>query len=148
VRQVEGEEVRRPLDAANHHIRLAEISLGMAWRMVQRHEHLPAAPAMLADIVLHNGVAAAEPVLVAQPLEHRLRRVALLAVLGEILQQPPFDDLGETVQLRPLDLGAPPISGRYRKTQHLLHGLARDPEMKRRRALAHPVPAGETHLPI
>ena len=81
VRQVEGEEVRRLLDAADHHRRLAEVGLRMAGRMVQRHEHLPAAPPMLADVVLHDGVAAGEPVLVPQPLEHPLRGVALLGAL-------------------------------------------------------------------
>jgi hypothetical protein len=139
---------RRLLDAADHHGRLAEVGLSVAGRMVQRHEHLPAAPAVLADVVLHDGVAAGEPVLVAQPLEHPLRGVALLGPLAEILQQPPADDLGEPVKLRPLDLGPPPVAGRHREAQHLLHALARDPEMTRRRALAHPVPTGETDLPI
>ena len=78
----------------------------MAGRMVQRHEHLPAAPPMLADVVLHDGVAAGEPVLVPQPLEHPLRGVALLGALAEIVPQPLVDDLGEPVQLRPPDLGA------------------------------------------
>ena len=44
MRQVEGEEVRLLLDAADHHHRFAEIGLGMAGRVGQRHEHLPAAP--------------------------------------------------------------------------------------------------------
>ena len=38
--------------------------------------------------------------------------------------------------------------GGDREAQHLLHALARDPEMTRRRALAHTVPTGETDLPI
>ena len=148
VRQVEGEEVRRLLDAADHHRRFAEVGLGVAGRVVQRHEHLPPAPPMLADVVLHDGVAAGEPVLVAQPLEHPLRGVALLGALAEIVPQPLVDDLGEPVQLRPPDRRGPPIPRRNREAQHLLHALARDPEMTRRRALAHPVPTGETNLPI
>ena len=66
----------------------------------QRHEHLPAAPPMLADVILHDGVAAGEPVLVPEPLEHPLGSVALLGALDEILPQPLLDDLGEPVQLR------------------------------------------------
>ena len=46
------------------HHRLAEVDLGMARRVMQRHEglarRLPPGP----DIVLHDGVAAGEPVLV------------------------------------------------------------------------------------
>ena len=56
---------------------------------------------MLADVVLHDGVAADNPGLVAQPLEHPLGGVALLSVLAEIIPQPLLDDLGEPVQLRP-----------------------------------------------
>ena len=102
LRQVEGEEMRRLLDPADEHGRFAEVGLGMAWWMVQRHEHLPAAPPMLPDVVLHDGVAADKPMLVAQPLVHPLRGVALLGALAEILPQPLVDDLGEPVQLRPL----------------------------------------------
>jgi hypothetical protein len=148
LRQVEGEEVRRLLDAADEHGRLAEVGLGMTGRMVQRHEHLPAAPPLLPHVVLHGGVAAGEAVLVAQPLEHPLRGVALLGALDEIVPKPLIDDLGEPVQLRPPDRRRPPIPGRHREAQHLLHGLARNPEMTRRRALAHAVPTGETDLPI
>ena len=82
------------------------------------------------------------------PLEHPLGGVALLSVLAEIIPQPLVDDLGEPVQLRSPDRRGPPISRRNRKAQHLPHALARDPKMARRRALAHAVPAGETHLPI
>jgi hypothetical protein len=85
LRQVEGEEMRRLLDAADEHCRFAEIGLRVAGRVVQRHEHLAAATPMLADVVLHDGVAAGEPMLVSQPLEHPLGRVALLGALAEIL---------------------------------------------------------------
>ena len=53
-----------------------------------------------------------------------------------------------TVQLRTPNRCRSPIARRHRKAQHLLHALARNPEMKRRRTLAHPVPASETNLPI
>src|SRR6185503_6916615 len=58
------------------------------------------------------------------------------------------DDLGEPVQLRTLDRRRPPIPRRYRKAQHLLHALARNPEVTCRLARTHPVPTGETNLQI
>src|SRR6202008_3498322 len=77
-----------------------------------------------------------------------LGRVTLLAVLASVIAQPLLDDLGEPVQLRPLDRRLPPIPRRYRKTQHLLHALARNPKVTRRLARTHPVPYGETNLQI
>ena len=50
---------------------------------------------MFARIVLHDRVAAAEPVLGAKPVEDTLGRVALLAQLLQILLQPLIDDLAE-----------------------------------------------------
>ncbi len=44
---------------------------------------------------------------------------------------------------------SPDVGWRWdRELEHLLHALARDPEMARRRALAHPVPARQTDLAI
>jgi hypothetical protein len=148
VRQVDGEEVRRLLDAADEHCRFAEIGLRMAGRVVQRHKHLAAATPMLADVVLHDGVAAGEPMLVSQPLEHPLRRVALLGALAEIIPQPLLDDLGEPVQLRALDLRPTPVPRWNRERQHLLYGVARDPEMPGRLTLAHAVSTSQANLPI
>ena len=141
VRQIEGEEVCRLLDAADHHGRFAEVGLGVAGRVMQRHEHLPAAPSMLADVVLHDGVAADKPVLVPEPLEHPLGRVALLGALAEIVQQPLLDDRGEPVELRPPDRCGPPIPRRNREPEHLPYAVARDPEMPGRLTLAHRVAA-------
>ena len=84
----------------DHRTRLAEVRLPMAGWMGQRHEHLPPPAVMLAHIVLHDRVAAAEPVLGAKPVEDTLGRVALLAQLLQILLQPLIDDLSEPVQLR------------------------------------------------
>ena len=144
VRQIEDEEVRLARHTPDHRTRLTEVRLRMARRMDQRHEHLPTPAVVLAHIVLHDRVAAAEPVLGAKPVENALGRVALLAQLLQILLQPLVDDLGEPVQLRTPNRCRSPIARRHRKAQHLLHALARNPEMKRRRTLAHPVPAGET----
>ena len=148
VRQIEDEEVRLARHTPDHRTRLAEVRLPMAGRMDQRHEHLPTPAVVLAHIVLHDRVAAAEPVLGAKPVEDTLGRVALLAQLLQILLQPLVDDLAEPVQLRAPNRCRPSIARRHRKAQHLLHALARNPEMTPRRTLAHPVPAGETDLPI
>ena len=85
VRQIEGEEVQLPRHPADHRPRLAEVHLGMAQRMHQRHEHLSRADTPLPDVVLHYGVAAGEAVLVAQTLEDPLRRVPLLGWARPVL---------------------------------------------------------------
>ena len=48
---------------------LAEVALGMARRVGQRHEHLPRLVAVLPHVVLDDGVSAGETVLVPEPLE-------------------------------------------------------------------------------
>ena len=65
-----------------------------------------------------------------------------------ILEQPPVDDLGETIQLRPPDRRCSPIPRRNRKAHDLLHAVARNPKITRRSPLAHAVSTGKTHLPI
>src|SRR5665648_1291486 len=99
-RQVEGEEMRLPLNTTDHHQRLAKINLRLPRRVMQWHKHLSPATLMLAHVILHDGVAAAEPVLIAKPIENPLGGVTLLAVLAEIVTKPPVNDLRETVQLR------------------------------------------------
>ena len=87
---------------------------------------LPTGP----DIVLHDRVAAREPVLVPQPLEDPIRRVTLLArhVRGGVRLQDRLDDAGEALQLRPPDRLPPPIPRRRRIAQHLLHRPTVDAE--------------------
>ena len=67
VRQVEREEVGPLLDPADDRNGFAEIRLGVARGVVQRHEHLLPAPLMIAHVVLDDGVAALEA-LALQPL--------------------------------------------------------------------------------
>ena len=124
VRQIEDEEVHLARDTPDLRPRLAEVRLPMPRRMVQRHEHLPSPATMLAHIIFHNRVAAAEPVLGPKTVENALRRVPLLGQLLQILLQPPVDDPAEPVQLRAPNRRRPPIARRYRKLQHLLHALA------------------------
>ena len=63
VGQVEAEEVDRLPDAADHRHCLAEVGLGMAGRVGQRHKHLLGPGTLLAHIVLHDRVAAGIAVL-------------------------------------------------------------------------------------
>ena len=57
--------------------RLAEVDLGMAWRVMERNESLARRLPAGTHIVLHDGIAAGEPVLVAKTLEDPVRRVTL-----------------------------------------------------------------------
>ena len=116
---------RRPAD---HRHRLAEVGLRMTRCMRQWHEHLPRPAPALTDVVLHDGVAPGEPVLVPQTIEDLLRCVALLAVRPPILFQDPIDDTGERIELWTTWRTAPPVARRYRERQHLGDRLAVDPE--------------------
>ena len=82
------------------HHRLVEVDLGMARRVMQRHEGFAHRLPLRAHIVLHDGVAAGKAVLVAQALEDPLRRVPLLAQLFPVRLQDRVDDAGEAFQLR------------------------------------------------
>ena len=78
VGQVDDEAVGLTLQAADDHQGLAEVALGVSRRMGQGHEHLLGLTAILPDVVLDRGVSAVVAVLVPQPLEDALGRVALL----------------------------------------------------------------------
>jgi len=78
VRQVYDEAVGLALHARDDHQGLAEVALGVARRMGQRHEHLPGLAAVLADVVLDDGVPAIEAVLVPETLEDALGGMTLL----------------------------------------------------------------------
>ena len=127
--------------APDLHHRLAEVDLGMARRVMQRHKslarRLPPGP----DIVLHDGIAAGEPVLVAKPLEDPVRRVPLLArhVRIRVRLQDRVDDAGEPVQLRPPHRLRPAVARRRRVAQHLLHRATVDAEPTARLVMAQPL---------
>ena len=78
VGQVDDEAVGLLLHFADDHQGLAEVALGVARRMGQGDEHLLGLAAMLPHVVLDDGVLAVKPILVPQPLEDALGRVALL----------------------------------------------------------------------
>ncbi len=123
------------------HHRLAEVDLGMARRMVQWHEGLAHRLPPGTHIVLHDGVTAAEPVLVAKTLEDPVRRVPLLArhLRIRVRLQDRVDDAGEPVQLRSPHRLRPPVARRRRIAQHLLHRPAVDAEPPARLVMAQPL---------
>ena len=65
---------------------------------VARTPHATEAPVLFTNVVLHDGVAARETVLVPEAVEDALRSVPLLAVAGPIVFQDPIDDSRERTQ--------------------------------------------------
>ena len=129
VGQVDDEAVGLLLHAADDHQGLAEVALGVARRMGQGHEHLPGLTAMLSDVVLDRGVSAVESVLVPQPLEYPLGRVALLPETPEVVLQDPVDDTSEGLQLGTPGGSLPPVTRRDGVGQHLAHRVPVQPKL-------------------
>ncbi len=78
LRQIQREEVGLLLNAADPHDHFAEISLGVTRCVRQRNEYFAMPPTVLAEIVLDDGIATLEPMLVAKPLEDPLGGMPLL----------------------------------------------------------------------
>jgi hypothetical protein len=119
VRQDEGKEVSLALDPSDRNQGFAEIRLGMPGRMHERDEHLLRAQPALMDVVLHDGVAACEAVLVPQPLEYPLRRVPLLYRPPFVIFKDPVDHTRERVEHWTGRRTYPPVPGWDRERQHL-----------------------------
>ncbi len=124
VGKVEGKEVDLLQYAADHRHRLAEVRLGMAGGMDERHKHLTRSKLPPANIVLDDGVAARKAVLVPEAVEDALCSVSLLTVAGPIILQDPIDDPRERIQLRPPWRRTSAIPWRHRERQHLTDRLA------------------------
>ena len=147
--QVQHEVVDLLLHAGNHRRRLAEVALGVARSVGQRHEHLPHAPPVLPDVVLDDGVLAFEAVLVPEPLEDALDGMALLPGNVAIRFQNGVNYTGEGLDLglagRPLARVAP---GRG-IGQHLAHRVPVQAEYPRGLPYAHPFhQAGPANLKV
>lgn len=78
MRQVGREEMHLLLHAANHHHGLAEIRLGIARRMRQRHEHFPPKQLLFAHVILDNRIAARDAMLFAKAFKDPFCRVRCL----------------------------------------------------------------------
>ena len=107
--------------------------------MGEWHEHLTRPKPLLTNVVLHDGVAARETVLVPEAVEDALRSVPLLAVAGPIVFQDPIDDSRERTQLWPPRRRASAIPWRHRERQHLTDHLAVHTKHPRGLAGAHPL---------
>src|SRR3954464_15670502 len=122
--------------AADYRHCLAEVGLGMAGRVGQRHKHLLRLGTMLAHIVLHARIAAGIAVLGAQALEDALGRVPLLRRRRAVGRQDLVDDRGDGAELGAARRRGTPVARLHREGQHLAYGVAVDPEAPRRLALA------------
>jgi hypothetical protein len=72
-------------------------------------------------IVLHDGVAAAEPVFFSEPVEDPLRRMPLLGWPRLVFFQNGVDHAHPRTQLGTLHRLLPLVTRRYRVAQHLPH---------------------------
>ena len=128
LRQVQAEEMDLLAHPTDHCDSLAKIHLRVARRVSQGHEGLP--PSCPADphVILHDGVAAREPMLVTKPLEDPLGRVTLLHRRRPVSLQNGIDDGNVRPQLRLLRRLRPRVAGRHGKPAHLQNRLAAQPE--------------------
>ena len=129
VGQVDDEAVGLLLHAANDHQGLAEVALGVARRMGQRHEHLLRPPPALPYVVLDDGVLAVEPVLFPEPLEDALGGVTLLLGNLVIVFEDGVDDARKGLQLGTPGRGLSPVARRHGLGQHLAHGVPVQPQL-------------------
>ncbi len=108
------------LDAADDHIRLTKICLGMSRRMAQRHVHLPLTLPGGKNVILHDGDATGKAILITKALKDTLRSMPLLLQALAIVFKDLVDNAYEWVQLGPgrCLLAAIP-RGRW-KRQHLI----------------------------
>ena len=121
VGQVQDKVVGLLLYSADYDQSLAEVALGVARRVGERHEHFLRPPPMLPHVVLDRGVSPTEPVLVPEPLKDALGRVALLSGDPVIIIQDAVDDAGVGLQLGAPGRSLPPVARRRRVGQHLAH---------------------------
>ncbi len=149
LRQIKGEEVRLPLNAANHDRRFTKIRLRMPGRMAERHEHLFARALPGPDAVFDDCVSAIKAALVAQPLKDTLCGVAPLARTRFVLSKPLVDLAGERIQLRAPNRRCPPIPRWLRIGQHLRNTVSANPKIPGNPTPAQPIlKMSPTHLQI
>ena len=145
VRQVHGKEMCLTRDPGDDDLGLTEVHLRVAGILGQGHEDLAAAKPPLSDIVLDDGSATLEAMLVPEPFEDPFGRVPLFArrrtvdpLCGSTLKNA-IDHAGEGIQLGASNRAAAPIARRHRKPQHLGDRLAMKSKYPRRLADAHPL---------
>jgi len=130
-------------------ISFAEVHLRFTRGVGQRHEHLPSTQRSCAHVILHDRVAAPEPVLFPKPVEDPLRCMPLLDRSLPVVFQNGVDDAQPRPQLRALHRLQPLISRRNRIAKHLPDRLGRDPKLPRYLTLAASIHQHRTpHTPI
>ena len=147
VGQVQDEVVDLLLHTGDDRQRLAEVALGVAWAMGQRHEHLSHPPPMLSHVVLDDGVLTFKAILVPQPLEDPLDRVALLLGNVAIRFQNGVNYSGEGLDLRLPRRPLARVALGCGIGQHLAHRVPVHAEHSRGLPHAHPLhQAGPANL--
>ena len=94
-------------------------------------------------MILHHRIAAAEPMLVAQPLEYPLRRMPLLHRRRAVRFQDRVDHRQQRAELRLRNRLRARVARRQREPAHLQHRLAAQPEYPRRLTTAIPLDKNE-----
>ncbi|ABI93364.1 hypothetical protein RD1_A0065 (plasmid) [Roseobacter denitrificans OCh 114] len=77
VRQILREEIGLLLNTTDDNQRFAKVSLRMAVRMAQGHEHLTRAALLAAHVIFDDGITAVEPAFVTEPFKNALGGVSL-----------------------------------------------------------------------
>jgi hypothetical protein len=89
------EEMRPMLHPGDKRIRLAKVRLSMAWRMRQRHNHLPLATAPFANVILDDGLSSRE---------------AMKSILTKAIDGPILDRRNRTTRALQWRIIAPPFT--------------------------------------
>ncbi len=119
--------------------RLTEVALRVARWVFQRHEHLTHHTPALPNVILDYGVAAIEPVLLLQPLEDALGRVALLLRRAQIIFEYAVYDARVRLKLGAMGRALPAVSRWHGVREHLAHGVSVQTEHPGRLPDAHPL---------
>ncbi len=127
------------LDPGDDHQGLAEVHLRVAGIVGQGHEDFAAAKPSLSDVVLDDGIAALEAMLLAKPLENPFGRVTLFARRRSIPLKNAIDNTREGIQLETTDRLAAAIARRRGIPKHLGYRLAVKTEYPRRLANRYPL---------
>ena len=138
VRQVHRKEVNLLFHPANNRPGLAEVCLGMARWMGQRHEDLTVTLATGANVIFYDRHTTRVTMFIAKPFEYPLRGVVLLRAPLPLVIKYLIDNGRKAIQLRSAWRLATPVARRHRKYKHLLHCPGVNPKTTPSLAMAKP----------
>ena len=130
--QVKGKVMGLELDAINDRPCFAEVNLGMARRMSQRHEHFTGMAFLIADVIRNDCYPALKAMLIAQTLINAFGCMALLLWAVFIVEQYLIDNTDERTKLWTLGWFAALIARRCRMLKDLGNRLAINAKTPRR----------------